>query len=92
MVGLDFYERASNDYNFQAIHVAYIALHIFPVIAQFRQRFRISRCIVLCGNITTYVKLLINYKLLSVGNAKKTSGSSGWWEYFKVPMWQTVGL
>ena len=34
-VGLDFYERAeraSNDHNFQAIHVTYIALHIFRVI------------------------------------------------------------
>ena len=34
-VGLDFYERAeraSNDCNFQAIHIPYIALHIFPVI------------------------------------------------------------
>ena len=34
--GQDFYERAeraSNDYNFQAIHIPYIALHIFPVIA-----------------------------------------------------------
>ena len=35
-VGLDLYEqavRASNDYNFHAIHIPYIALHIFPVIA-----------------------------------------------------------
>ena len=35
-VGLDFYERAeraSNDHNFQPIHIPYIALHIFPVIA-----------------------------------------------------------
>ena len=35
-VGLDIYERAeraSNDYNLQAIHIPYIALHIFPVIA-----------------------------------------------------------
>ena len=35
-VGLDLYERAeraSYDYNFQAIHIPYIALHIFPVIA-----------------------------------------------------------
>ena len=34
-VGLDFYERAervSNDHNFQAIHIPYIALHIFRVI------------------------------------------------------------
>ena len=34
-VELDIYERAeraSNDYNFQAIHIPYIALHIFPVI------------------------------------------------------------
>ena len=34
-VGLEFYERAerpSNDLNFQAIHIPYIALHIFPVI------------------------------------------------------------
>ena len=34
--GLDFYEiaeRASNDYNFHAIHIPYIALHILPVIA-----------------------------------------------------------
>ena len=33
-VGLDFYERAeraSNDYIFQAIHIPYTALHIFPV-------------------------------------------------------------
>ena len=32
------------------------------------QRFRTSHCTVLCGNITIYVKVLINYKLLSVGN------------------------
>ena len=35
-VGLDFYERAvraSNDYNLHAIHIPYIALDIFPVIA-----------------------------------------------------------
>ena len=35
-VELDFYERAeraSNDSNFQAIHIPYIALHMFPVIA-----------------------------------------------------------
>ena len=34
-VGLDFYERAqraSNDHSFQAIHIPYIALHIFLVI------------------------------------------------------------
>ena len=34
-VGLDFYERAepaSNDHNFQAIHIHYIALRIFRVI------------------------------------------------------------
>ena len=34
-VGLDFYERAepaSNDYNFHAIHIPYIALHIFPAL------------------------------------------------------------
>ena len=34
-VGLDSYERgerAINDYNFQAIHMPYIALHIFRVI------------------------------------------------------------
>ena len=34
--GLDFYERAeraSNDNNFPAIHIPYIALHTFPVIA-----------------------------------------------------------
>ena len=34
-VGLDFYqraERASYDYNFQAIHIPYIHLHIFRVI------------------------------------------------------------
>ena len=34
-VGLDLYgraERASNDHNFQAIHILYIALHIFRVI------------------------------------------------------------
>ena len=35
-VGLDIYERterASNDYNFQAIHIPYITWYIFPVIA-----------------------------------------------------------
>ena len=34
-VGLDFYERAeraSNDHNFQAIYIPYIALHICRVI------------------------------------------------------------
>ena len=94
-VGLDFYERAeraSYDYNFQAIHIPYIALHIFPVITQLCQRFRTSCCTVLCRNSTIYVKLLINCKLLTVGNSIKTSGSSGWCEYFNVPMCQTVGL
>ena len=94
-VGLDFYERAeqpSSDHNFQAIHVPYIALRTFPVIAQFRQRFQTSRCIVLCGNITIYVKLLISYKLLSVGHSMKTTGSSGCCEYFNDPMCQTAGL
>ena len=35
-VGLDFYERAEracNDYNFQAVHIPYIAMHMYPVIA-----------------------------------------------------------
>ena len=39
-VGLDFYERAeraSNDHNFEAIHIPYIALHIFPVITSICQ-------------------------------------------------------
>ena len=94
-VGLDFYERAvraSNDYNFQAIHIPYIALYVFPVVAYFCQRFRTTRCTVLCENITIYVKLLINCKLSSVRNSIKTSGSPGWYEYFNVPMCQTVGL
>ena len=94
-VGLDFYERAeraSNEYNFQAIHIPYIALHIFPVIAQFCQRFRTTRCTVLCGNITINVNLLINCKLSSVRSSIKTSGSSGWCEYFNVPMCQTFGF
>ena len=94
-VGLDFYERAegaSNDYNFRAIHIPYIALHIFPVIAKFCQRFRTTRCTVLCGNITIYIKLLVNCKHLSVRNSINTCGSSGWCEYFNVPMCQTVGL
>ena len=37
-VGLDFYERAEraiNDYNFQAIHIPYIALNIFPALPNF---------------------------------------------------------
>ena len=75
-VGLDFYERAEraiNDHHFQAIHVPYIALRTFPVIAQFRQRFQTSRCTVLSGNITIYVKLLINCILLSADNSTKTS-------------------
>ena len=38
------------------------------------------------------MKLLINCKLLSVGNRIKTSGSSGWCEYFNVPMCQPVGF
>ena len=49
-VGLDVYERAeraSNDYNFQAIHIPYIALHIFRVSTQFCQPFRKSHCTVL---------------------------------------------
>ena len=94
-VGIYFYERAdraSYDCNFQAIHKPYITLHNFPVISYFCERFRTSRCIVLCGNITIYVKLLINCLLLSVGNSIKTSGSSGWCEYNNVPMCQTVGL
>ena len=94
-VGLDFYERAeraSNDYNFRAIHIPYIALHIFPVIAKFCQRFRTTRCTVLLGNITIYIKLLVNCKHLSVRNSINSCGSSGWCEYFNVPMCQTVGL
>ena len=94
-VGLDFYERAeraSNDHNFQAIHIPYIALRIFPVITLICQRFQTSRCTVLCENITISVKLLINCKLLSVRNSIKTCGSSSWCEYFNVPMCQTVGL
>ena len=80
-VGLDFYdrsERASNDFNFQAIHIPYIALHIFGVITLFCEPFRTSHCTVRCGNSTTYVKLFINCIYLSVGNRIKTSGSSGW--------------
>ena len=79
VVGLDFYERAeraSSDSNFQAIHIPYTALHIFHVIPQFCQRYRTTRCTVLCGNITICVKLLINCTLLSVRNSIKTSGSS----------------
>ena len=75
-VGLDFYERterASNDHNFQAIHIPYITLHIFPATSSFCERFRTSRCTVLCGNITIYVKLLTNCILLSVDNSTKTS-------------------
>ena len=52
----------------------------------------ISDITVRCGNSTTYVKLFINCIHLSVGNRIKTSGSSGWCEYFNVPMCQTVGL
>ena len=43
-----------------------------------------SHCTLLCGNSTIYVKPLINWKLLWVGNRIKTSGSSGWCEYFNV--------
>ena len=88
-VGLDFYvraERASNNYNFQATLIPFIALHIFPVTTSFCERFRTSRCIVLFGNNTIYVKLLINCNLLSVGNSIKTSGSSGCCEYCNVPV------
>ena len=91
----DFYERAeraSNDHNFQAIHIPYIALDIFRVITYFCQPFRTSHCTVRCGNSTTYVKLFINCIHLSVGNRIKTSGSSGSFEYFNVRMCQTVGL
>ena len=42
--------------------------------------------------IVIYVKLFINSKHLSGGNRIKTSGSSGWLEYFNVRMCQTVGL
>ena len=91
-VGLDFYERASIDYNFRSIRIPYIALHIFPVIAKFFQRFRTTLCTVLCGNITIYIKLLVNCKHLSVRNSINTCGSSGWCEYFNVSMCQTVGL
>ena len=38
------------------------------------------------------MKLLINCKLLSVGNSIKTTGFSGCCEYFNVRMCQTVGL
>ena len=92
---LNFYERAeraSSDYNFQAIHTPYIALHIFPVIAWLWQRFRTTRCTVLCGNITIYVKLLVNCKLLSVRNSINTCGSWGCCDFFNVPMCQAVGL
>ena len=95
VVGLDFYERAeraSNVHNFQAIHIPHIALHIFRVITKFWQPIRILHCTVLCGNITIHVKLLINCKLLSVGNSKKTTGSSVCCEYFDVLMCQSVGL
>ena len=37
-VALDFYERAeraSNDHNFQPIHIPYIASHIFPALPNF---------------------------------------------------------
>ena len=94
-VGLDFYERAeraSNDCNFQSIHIPYIALHIFPVITEFCELLRTSRCTVLCGNITIYVKLLINCTLFSVYNSKKTPGFSDCCEYNNDPMRQTVGL
>ena len=94
-VGLDFYERAeraSNHHNFQVIRIPSIALHIFRVITQFCQTFLTSHCSLLCGNSAIYVKLFINCKILSVGNSIKTSGSSGWCEYFNVPMCQTVGL
>ena len=56
------------------------------------QRFWTSRGTILCGNITIYVKHLINCKLLSVGNSIKTTGFSGWCEYFNVPMCHTVRL
>ena len=85
-------ERASNGHNFQAIHIPYIALHIFRVITYFCQPFRTSHCTVRCGNSTAYVKLSINCIHLSVGNRIKTSRSSGWCEYLNVPMCQTVGL
>ena len=94
-VGLDFYEpaeRGSNDHNFQAIHILYIALRIFRVIIQFGRTFLTSYCTLLCGNSTIYMKPFINWKLLSVGNRIKTSGPSGWCEFFNVPMCQTFGL
>ena len=94
-VGLNFYERAegaSNGHNFQAIHIPYIALHIFRVTTLFCQPFRTSHCTVLCGNSTIYVKQFTNCKHLSAGNRINTSGSSGWCEYFNVRMCQTVGL
>ena len=94
-VGQDFFERAdraSNDHNFQAIHIPYIALHVFRVITNFCQPFRTSHCTVLCGNSTIYEKLFINCKHLSVINRIKTSGSSGRCEYLNVPMCQTVEL
>ena len=87
-IGLNFYERAeraSTDHNFQAIHIHYIALHIFRVITSFCQTLLTSHFTLLCGNSTIYVKLLINSKLLSVSSRIKTSGSSGWCEYFNVP-------
>ena len=40
---------------------------------------------------TIYVKIFKNCIHLSVGNRIKTSGSSGWCEYFNVRMCQTVG-
>ena len=94
-VGQDFLERAeraSNDHNFQAIHIPYIALHVFRVITNFCQPFRTSYCTVQCGNSTIYEKLFINCKHLSVRNRIKTFGSSSWCEYFNVRMCQTVGL
>ena len=94
-VGQDFYERAeraSNGLNFQAIHIPYIVLHIFRVIPLLCQPLRTSRCTVVCGESTIYVKLFINCKHLSVGNRIKTSRSSVWCEYLNVHMCQTVGL
>ena len=87
-IGLNFYERAkraSNDHNFQAIYVTYIALHIFRAITQFCRTFPTSHCTLLCGNSTIYVKLLINWKLLSVGNRIKTSGTLGLVRIFQCP-------
>ena len=74
-------------YTYTLYYLVYISCYclILSAISDHTLHSTMWKCYYLC-------KLLINCKLSSVRNSIKTSGSSGWCEYFNVPMCQTVGL